>query len=259
MSTWTPEMIETMPWFRELQKLVQAEIDKASAGVVDRRPAVEAEIADLKNQIRGWRLSLGKPDLDEAVRDLLSEKDVASSVTRLTDREAELTSMDSVEAPAQVDPKALADRLNRLADVLSGNNPSRINLELSCHIDKILCFPDGRVVVRTCKLGALAGDSRILVTNSPPAIESGSASLMKPGRPRKRGIRQLNTEDAGTSLRNTAHWAADVNRFAHLGADWFWEDELRIPDPTCWAKENASNVATLRLQGLTIAQIGAAL
>ena len=63
---------------------------------------------------------------------------------------------------AVVNPQQVVDRLNRLADVLARNNPTRGNVELSLHIDQICCHDDGRVVVRTCKLGALAGTIDLL-------------------------------------------------------------------------------------------------
>ncbi len=36
-----------------------------------------------------------------------------------------------------------------------------------------------------------------------------------------------------------------------LGSEWFWEDEFRIPEPTCWSKENAAWVAWSRAEGRT--------
>ncbi len=61
-----------------------------------------------------------------------------------------------------VDAQQVVDRLNRLAEVLAAQNPSHTNLELSLHIDAIRCYQDGRVVVRTCKLGGLAGSTDLL-------------------------------------------------------------------------------------------------
>jgi hypothetical protein len=40
---------------------------------------------------------------------------------------------------------------------LARNNPTLGNLELSMHIDRIDCYDDGKVVLRTCKLGAVRG------------------------------------------------------------------------------------------------------
>ena len=47
----------------------------------------------------------------------------------------------------------VAAQLTRLADLLGGDNPSCGNLELSMHIDRIDCFQDDKVDIRTCKLG----------------------------------------------------------------------------------------------------------
>jgi uncharacterized protein (DUF433 family) len=56
-------------------------------------------------------------------------------------------------------------------------------------------------------------------------------------------------------LQAAAHEAADVNRFAGLGEEWFWEDEFTIPEATCWSREHAEEVARLRETGMTHEQL----
>jgi DNA-binding transcriptional regulator YiaG len=58
-------------------------------------------------------------------------------------------------------------------------------------------------------------------------------------------------DEHSTQLEINAAHVADVNRFAGLAAEWFWVDEFRPPEPTCWAKENAAAVAKLRLKNWT--------
>jgi len=54
------------------------------------------------------------------------------------------------------------DRLHCLSAVLAGGNPSALNVELALHIDRIAYYEGGRVVVRTCRLGALAAAANLV-------------------------------------------------------------------------------------------------
>jgi hypothetical protein len=83
-------------------------------------------------------------------------------------------------AKAEQVPDVLS-RVEKLADVLAANNPTMGNLELSFHIDRIDCFSDGRVEMRTCKLGALTGaadlvadydggQARVVAASIPPTL-----------------------------------------------------------------------------------------
>ena len=230
---------------------IQSELDRQADGQTDRRPALQSEITRLEQQITGWKMSLGNPSLGAEIRGAL-EADLGTALVRLRALNAELATVSATATDARLlaDPAAVADRLNRFTEVLAFDNPSRLNLELALHIDAIRCFPDGRVVVRTCQLGGLSRRPRRRWSRpgkSPhPLVPTTRLST-----PRKRSIRRLQTEDAGPSLREAAHRAADVNQFAGLGSEWFWEDEFRIPEPTCWSKENAAAVARPRAEGRT--------
>jgi hypothetical protein len=46
-----------------------------------------------------------------------------------------------------------------------------------------------------------------------------------------------------------------VGRFAGLGPEWFWEDTFQLPRKTCWAREQAAEVARLRAGGLTLEEL----
>jgi hypothetical protein len=54
-----------------------------------------------------------------------------------------------------LDESEVLARIHTLSDVLANNNPTRGNLELSPHIDRITCSRDGSVELRVCKLGSL--------------------------------------------------------------------------------------------------------
>lgn len=248
--SWTPERFDRLPWFRELQELVQAELDRVGESRLLHRPAIEKEIDNIKSCQQGWLLSLSNPRLPPETRAMI-ENEMAVAGTRLKELEDILSSMNAVDRSSRsiVDAGAIADRLARLSEVLSCENASRINVELARHIDTIRCYSDGKVVVRTCKLGALALEDHASEFFASTDTTRPEANDVRRGRPRKRGVRRLETEDAGAELRHEAHWAADVNRFANLGEDWFWEDEYIIPEASFWSKENALAVAKLKIDG----------
>jgi len=124
----------------------------------------------------------------------------------------------------------------------------RTNLELSLHIDAIHCHRDGRVVVRTCKLGALTGCADLLAQPdfSPIQAAPNNENALA-AKPRRRAIRRVITDDSDAAdLQSAAHRAADVDRFAGLGPEWFWEDTFQIPSKVCWLQQNAVSVAAKR-------------
>jgi DNA invertase Pin-like site-specific DNA recombinase len=253
---WTAARLEEADWFAPLLAQIQSELDRQAGDRTDRRPALASEITRLEQQIAGWKLSLGNPGLDSEIRGAL-ETDLGTALGRVRSLKAELATATATATDARLlaDPAAVADRLNRFAEVLAFDNPSRLNVELALHIDAIECFPDGRVVVRTCKLGALTPVAEAMSTLGETPTPDRADDAACRGTPRKRSIRRLQTEDAGPALRDVAHRAADVKRFAGLGSEWFWEDEFRIPEPTCWSKENAAAVARARSEGRTHEQL----
>src|SRR5581483_986398 len=58
-----------------------------------------------------------------------------------------------------------------------------------------------------------------------------------------------------SELKDSAHFAADPNRFAGVGDQWFWTECLQIPAKTCWASEHAAAVAKERAAGATLEQL----
>ncbi len=171
------------------------------------------------------------------------ESQLQAATERQQEIQAELNSMkyEATCAEDLVRPEHVLDGLNRLADVLAANNPTRGNLELSLHIDRIVCFRDRRVTLRTCKLGVMPDAVRTF--SAPGAgVKSDSAVGGTPSRSRRRGKLRVIDEGKCIDLRAQANFIANSERFAGLGDEWFWTDEFSIPESTSWAAENAAAV-----------------
>lgn len=247
---WTTESVEAAPWFAELREHIQVELDRLAANTEDRRPALQRELQQHRQRIRGWSLSLSDPDLNPSVRTEL-QGSLESALAEQAETEARLRQAESESTHERrvVTAAEMADRLNRLAEILMADDPSRANVELALHIEVIKGFQDGRVVVRTSKLGALAGDRDFAVANGITVEGEDAASRSPyPGKPRRLARRRLGGTDRDSDdLKEEADWACNADRFADHGPDWFWEDELSIPDaPDSWAAANAQDVANKR-------------
>lgn len=251
MARWTVEDLQKTSWFGPLLAQIQRELEELSAERHDARPALKKEREQLRQQLQGWSQSLAKPDLSPTVRAMV-ERDMEVALQRQQEVEGQLAAVDSLrrQAGAVVDPAQVVDRLNRLDEVLAAQNPSRTNLELSLHIEGVRCYRDGRVVVRSCKLGALAGSMELLARpgDVPPQGRPSDGEAMV-ATPRRRTVRRVVADDGDqAALHAAAHQAADVDRFAGLGPEWFWEDVLQRPPKTSWSEEHAAGVAAKKLE-----------
>lgn len=226
----------------DLIRQVEEELKKLTAGKHNQRPALEKELEDIQESIQGWSASLANPKLAAAVR-VAIESQWEKATERQQEIEAELRSMQNEASYAEdlVRPEQVLDGLDRLADVLATNNPTRGNLELSLHLDRITCFRDRRVTVRTCKLGVIPDALRMF---SAPGVgtKSDSAGGDTRSRSRRRGKLRVIDEGKGIDLRAQANFIANSERFAGLGDEWFWTDEFSIPESSSWAAENAAAV-----------------
>jgi lambda repressor-like predicted transcriptional regulator len=257
---WTAESVERASWLADLRAQVQAGLDRLAAGREDRRPALEQELRQLRQRIQGWTMSLADPGLSPGVRKTL-EANLESALAEQAEAETRLRQAEAEQGQARrvVTATEVADRLNRLAEVLVADDPTRVNIELALHIEAIRGFRDGRVVVRTCKLGALAGDWGFAGASGEPSDQNGTPpGCAYQGKARRLARRRLGGEDAESAgLKDDAEWACDAHRFAGLGPEWFREDEFSIPGPPeSWATANALAVARKRREmGWTHAQL----
>ncbi len=181
--------LEETDWFQSLVREVGHELKRLDGNQPDRRAALHHEYGQLQAQIDGWAVSLAKTDLDTALRAEI-ETHWANALGRRREIEIILAEQESKQDILQelLDPGQVASRLERLSDILAANNPTQGNLELAQHIDRIDCFSDGTVNMRTCKLSFLSGAAELFVEDNPQVPELGAAatSPTKQATPRRR-------------------------------------------------------------------------
>ncbi|WP_254508961.1 hypothetical protein [Anatilimnocola floriformis] len=232
--------------------MVRRELESHVALQPDPSAALKAEQHDLEDQCSGWKQSLGNRDLSAIVRHSI-EGELERAMTRIQQIEAEQAArLAGTQQRQQVlDPQEISERLQRLATMLNEGNASAMNLMLSHHIDTIWCDDTGHVVIRTCKLGALAGDLTLFITDSscPPGSASGAAAAKFCAKPRRRArldIKGAIDDDEAEIEAN--EFAVNTDRFAGLGPEWFAEDHFDVPETLSWAEANAQAVAEFRLK-----------
>jgi len=240
-----------LPWFESLVEDAKQEL----SSLRDRRPhkvdLLESEREQLVKKRKGWSQSLADPELPHGVRVALQNDWAAAEVRvkEITSLLAEDSWLDSQEA-SLFDQQDVTERLHRLADVLAAHNPTRSNLELSKFIDRIDCWPSGKVTMRTCKLGLVPDVAAILAEQNQadykvaaPDKEQTSTSLAKTGPRRRTRLRVLDSdgEDAG-DLDASIEFATDTHRFAGLDDRWFWIDDFQVPKKEYWIDSNHEDV-----------------
>jgi DNA-directed RNA polymerase specialized sigma24 family protein len=229
-------------WLPDLVQQVEATLQSLSAAEHDQRPAWEQELREIQENAQGWSLTLAKKSLPVALRETIEEQ-WAAALERQQEIEALLAQAEQQGRRAErlVEPEQVTGRLDRLDHVLAAHDPTRGNLELSLHIDRITGFRDGCVRLRMCKLGILPDAVELLAK---PVMKPTENETTKPtaSRTRRRGKLRVIEDDAEVDLRAQADFVADVDRFAGLGDEWFWIDEFTVPESSSWAKENAEQV-----------------
>jgi DNA-binding CsgD family transcriptional regulator len=148
--------------------------------------------------------------------------------------------------------------LHRLGEVLGGSNPTLGNLELSKHIDRIVCSPEGRVEMRGTLVGLFQGAVELLsreegVAAPPPPTPPGAFPAVKPRRRGRLRIPSLSAESQETVGR--IETALDPERFNGLPETFFWSESFVLEEKPCWAEEYAADVARLRASGLTMEKL----
>jgi predicted transcriptional regulator len=242
-------------WFAPLCDEINRELARLSQTDQDHRPALVKAVADLRERIRGWSNSLAKPDLNPAVREDL-EVEYANAKARVRELESALEGLDGlVEQQRKIlDPRDVLERLQRLADVMASGNVTMGSLELGRHINHIVAYPDGTVVMKTNKLGVFEGATALLARPDAPKPERPSSETKRIV-PRRRGRLKIDEPFATDASQHDDLQRLDPNRFSGLGPEWFWEDTLEIPKPTFWAAEYAAEVVRQRANGMTIEKL----
>jgi uncharacterized protein (DUF433 family) len=255
-------------WLLPLREAFEVEFAAASEAVSRQRPQWEQDRRELEARRGGLLKSLGDPGLDPKVRDLI-QTDLSRAVEQIEELDIMLKEADAATLPVDelFELPAAVDRLNRLVETLRAGDATAINLELAGHLDRIDCFVDGSVATRICKLGAFPAALNALLIKyeavepqvfaETHATPSDSATVPGPATPRSRARRRakLRTDPFAADAveqKDAAHFAADPNRFGGLPASWFWEERASVPEKTCWASDNAAEVARMRATGLTM-------
>jgi DNA invertase Pin-like site-specific DNA recombinase len=241
------DAVSACGWFVQLRDQVQQEVDRRRQTMSEIQPDLKNELEEVRLRICGWQQSLGKPDLDPQVRQLL-EQELRKAIQRQLELQR-LLEREQEEADSNrrlVDAQAILDRLLRLDKVLQGTNPSELNVELGYMIDRISCDKEGNVTTRICRFG-LAPELLPLLREAAWGRNSTAESALQDqvqtesgrGTPRRRSIRQVDNRDA-------ARFVADPDRFSGIPNDWFWTETFRQPKRRSWAVSHADEVHSAR-------------
>lgn len=241
------EELKSCPVFREVAQLVQEVLHRRIENQPVRAAGLVAERQNLQQQINGWAQSLGRPDLNAAIRRELESRwgeanRRLSEIELLLQNDAELQRRQEFS----VDPEELVARLNQLETVLGSDNATVANFELALHIDAIRCGSDGPVEMRTCKLG-IVPDVVGLVRDAYGVDQTTSDDALPATRRRPRRRTRLALTSSG-GVRSTEEqdqaldFALDPRRFAGLPERFFWVDQFQIPERLSWAESHADAV-----------------
>lgn len=246
--------IEKLQWLTELIEQVEREVET----LLKHAPTLEHELKRehelLLQQRKGWALSLSDPELPLEVRSVLQDELKTAEARRMViEQKMAANAAYGARAGVTVDRDEVLRRLRRLPELL-GTEATIANLELSKVIDRIECFPDGRVSVRVCKLGLLPELMELMANDgNPTTAEPPSDSAMTgPGRgssnnvPRRRSRLRVIDDDEGdaSTLEADIEFATDTNRFVGLDDAWFWVDEFMVPQRGYWIDQHHQAVKT---------------
>ena len=139
-------------------------------------------------------------------------------------------------------PKVAIDRLQRLDAVLANGNASDINVELSRHVESIMVYPDGTVVMRTNRLGIFEGAAEILAGDRADVSVLDDADNGGDGfRIRPRALSRRRTTGSGeTNMLAKADGMIEGN--VDLPDRWVDETLFQMPKVTSWAEDHAEEV-----------------
>lgn len=240
--------------FNELARLIQKQFEADCPELSLKISNLQSELKQLERLRQGWQRSLGNPDLAPETRVAL-EQDIANAIKQGYEIETRISELESASTKTKeaLDPASIAERLDNLAKLLEGDHASAMNVALSQHIEGIYCDDSGNIVVRMCRLGALANPEEMLQLLARPDVdfldgqETRTEEIKKKGRRRtRRNLGDYFEDDDVADFAND--FAVDPHRYSQLGNEWFTEDIFHIPDrPLCWSAANAHEVAEYRL------------
>jgi DNA invertase Pin-like site-specific DNA recombinase len=251
---------QTPSWLPELVSMVRQEWQRHREDEPNRMAADQEELRQLERQLAGWALTLGDPQLPAAVR-----ADLVACYDKGKHRQQELLRSVAGRQAGQehldrtLDTEGVLTELQRLDEVLAGHNPTLGNLELSKHIDRILCSPDGRVELRGTSVGLFAGAMELLsrAPKSPPAGQTpGREGGSQPVQPRRRGrLRLPSLSAASQEGLGDVDTALDPDRFAGLPGPLVWAEAFVLAERLSWAEAHAEEVGRRRLAGRTMEEL----
>lgn len=250
-STVNRDDLLSTPAFQQFVDQVREEFHRLIPDSAARQSALRREQAELQAQCEGWIRSLSSPAVSDALRQAINAKYEAADL-RIRAISTEIASVESQRQSAEdvIDAARVADALQQLSEILASHNPSAANVMLAQHIEGIYCDREGLVVIRMCRVGALAGildlipprDSAV-VTDSP---HDQTVYRATPRRRSKRDCGDAILDDE--ILDQVSEFAVDPERFGGLGPEWFIEDVVQYTRPLSWAQAHAREVAEYRLQ-----------
>jgi DNA invertase Pin-like site-specific DNA recombinase len=245
-------------WYADLVRIITSEIEQDNGDQVAVITKLKQTHESHEHQLHGWTRTLADPDLPDEIRrhiyadyPVVQEKarDIAIQIQKL---ESCVSSYENLISPDEVHRK-----MQQLADVLEGENASRLNIELSQHIDRIECLADGQIRLRLCRLGlapALADIVNLDFPEEATDFEEQQTIIT----PRKRTRRQIITGEPPTEeLKQLTSWSTDPGRYSHLPPKFFEEHHFQIPVKEHWYQKNKNAVAEKRKEGLNIEELAA--
>jgi hypothetical protein len=179
-------------------------------------------------------MTLGDPKLPATVRG-----DITTRCEQAKARQAELEAQAEGDRTLDdhlgraLDPRVVVDQLRDLGEVLAGHNPTLGNLELSRHIEHIMCFPDGRVEMRGTWLGVFDGAVHLLSRTTCDAPAPSDAGVVTP---RRRGRLRVPNLSADASAAEDVDTCLDPERFAGLADAFFWSEDVTVERAVSWAE-----------------------
>ena len=136
---------DVRPSIDNLISEVRRELEQMQQPNASPVPELRRQIEVINGQKNSWLMSLGNSQLAPELR-LLLEETLNDALSRKRTLEARISELESISATVDItcDRELVMERLERLSEIMASGNPSRLNVELSLHIDAIMCSSGGR-------------------------------------------------------------------------------------------------------------------